>query len=192
MPTTNRRAPPENGDTNEGRSAPSPNRYWRSQPDDSRETWAIVSLGVDEEQGRPTISGWQLATANATGIVRTHRSTSKDSSTLNDLYEILDEIRQDGGTLLTPTRDTLRHLRTGLLRDTDLETPTLRGLSYVPLVEVVTRHFAAPDSLAASIDVLQGRPVTTVPDEEVVRICWQVRKSVGHLVPQRRIQGEPL
>lgn len=191
----NRRSPDSNAaERKDGHTNSSAEYYWRSQPNDARESWAFLALGVTPPAADSGLAGWCLATGNPVQIVRTYSSSSDTElgSDVGALFTQLDVLRRNEATLFTPTRQTLRCLRTHLLADSPPETPTLRGFSHVPLADVVDTHFANSETLSIPIDRLRNRPHSGTPSEDIVEKCWELRTEIGDLVPIDAIQGTPL
>lgn len=185
--TSEHSSAPENRDSNSAA-----NRYWRSQPNDTRETWAFLVIGqcgdgITSEQIR-----WKLDTGNPTKIVQLYRDEMSENATEPSLYEKLDGLRKNGATLFTPTAATLQYLRTYLLVDSRINNPTLRGFDHAALVEIVNRHFASPDQIPLPMEKLNQCSSTGKPADELIEACWEVRTTVGHLVPNAEICGDPL
>lgn len=177
--------------TSAGTNATS-SRYWRSQPDDSREAWAFLSIERPESPTTLNNPNWALATANAAQLVQIYGREIETAEKLTPLHDRLNTLRLNEAIMFTPTEATLRYLRTHLLSASHAEDPTLRGLSHLPLIETIDEHFAEPERLQLPIDVLREQPSIGTSPEEVVRACWQVRTAIGHLLPSETIRGDSL
>jgi hypothetical protein len=194
MPRTTNTGPLSNEGTTTGRPqtrTTDRDRYWRSLPDDTRETWAFLSIGTVAENDNIELREWHLATGNPVQLVRHHSSTRYDGQPAAALYEALSEIRRDGVTLHTPTPETIRQLRTTLLKIGGDDVVTLRGMNHVAVLALLDEFFAAPAELPQPVDALRGRPRETSSDS-IPTVCWEIRTVVKPLLPESALQGEPL
>lgn len=168
-------------------------RYWRSLPDDTRETWAFLSIGTAVDGKRLELSEWHLATGNPVQLVR-HRSSSSaqsDDQKGTALYDVLASLGEDGVTLHTPTSETIRQVRTILLEDEVEGTPTLRGFEHVAVLSLLEEFFAAREASSLPVDTLRGRPRET-STESVPVDCWKIRTAIEPLIPESALRGKPL
>lgn len=168
------------------------NQYWRSQPNDARETWVFLTIGIPEDHAGFEQPDWRLATGNASQLVEVYGRGIQQTDLEESLYGTLNSFREDEATLFTPTDTTLQYLRSYLLKTPSIEDPTLRGFTHVALVKIIEDHFADPEQLPLPIDELRGRPADQAGTDDFLESCWEVRTAIGHLLPQEAIQGAPL
>jgi hypothetical protein len=173
---------------------------WHVRPDDTREMWCFLLLQTAAHNGATRITAWQLGVGNPAQLVYTDEmdgeSPQEEDEVVAALLSRLDEHRYEQRFLHTPTRQTVTLLRTRLLASPAVEEPSLRGLSHVPLGNLLERYFAEPAPLPQPARWLTEPALPSdrqlEAEEDVIELFWRARKSVEPLVPAGELEGEPL
>lgn len=173
---------------------------WHVRPDNTRESWCFLLLRTASNDDATRITGWKWGVGNPAQLVYTDEMNNEAQRNEDDviaaLWSCLDEHRYEQRFLHTPTRKTVALLRRNLLASPAVQEPSLRGLFNIPLGELIDEYFDDSGFLSQPSDWLieptlySGRELES--EEDVIKLFWQVRKSVEPLIPAEELEGVPL
>lgn len=170
-----------------------------SGTDEVRETWCILTIGVEKPDSTLFLSNWELATANIDQFLdreaKTADSPPQEPRVLEALAETLDEYRFEGVVLFTSSQQTLSVLRSRLMASDAISQPTLRGFAHVGVGELLQRYFHTSSITEPfRVDPLTGRDPSgvLVHSEPSAHDVWEVLVDLAPLVPPSDLRGEPL
>lgn len=177
---------------------------WYSS-DKLRQSWYLLTITTDSVSGEEFITACEIGEGNQDQLIEkaqlTAENPDEEDELLQELCAVLDNIRYDGVTLITPSRDELAVLRTRLLNCTQIQQPTLRGFRHVAVIEVLTQYFTDE----CRDPLLNLRTEHHINSENASREkhplnsagisvteLWEVRTAIGPLVPPESLRGTPL
>lgn len=170
-----------------------------SGTDEVRETWCILTIGVEQTGSTLFLSEWELATANIDQFldreVKTAESPPGEPRVLESLAATLDEYRFEGVVLFTPSQNTLSVLRSRLIASDAITQPTLRGFTHVGVGELLQRHFHTSSIKEPfPVESITGRDPNSglAHSEPSAHDVWEVLVDVAPLVPPSHLRGELL
>lgn len=156
-------------------------------PDKTREYWCLLLLDVENVESRYDLTGWHIADANHSRIVRRASFESlgehPEQQPIVALAEELARRQYHNRTLITPSRTTIEVLRNLLLEIESNTQSSLRGFRHFALREAIELHFA---SVERFVPVWQDEFDSQEHDLESL---WECRIRVGGLLPLEVVQG---
>jgi len=183
--------------------------------DPTRTPWCFLSIdkSVAEHSINGTqsqIVGWQVGDGNSTQLVKltTYSEDFKGEDVLETLTSELSARQYDEKLLLTPSRGTVKLLRTrlaqchlykeslantGQAKREKHPRPSLHGFRFLPLKETLQRYFVNPTRLLEETVSVDGVSLSWEQDEQwSPTTMWQISRSVLPLIPIEVTIGEAL
>lgn len=180
---------------------------WYAIPDDTVETWCLLLLETTVEDETSYVTGWQVGCGNAQQLTYFESlstgSPRQESQALDALLTELRPLRHDSYILITPSRRTLRLLRTRLLVS-EIEDVTLRGFSHFSIEELLEEYFEEPTDLVREWLGLKSLLDDSSQDQRVIskeyeasshtpiRELWSIVTQLGPLVPRKALTGKAI
>jgi hypothetical protein len=166
-----------------------------------RETWfllVIVAQKADSDQCYTT--GYGIGIAHADKLLETDTvrisNESEEDQLLLTLGEELNNRRYQNMTITTSTKQPLRFLRSRFLETDCISDPTFRGYHHLVMNDIVDEYIDREAASSSLSIILDRSPFNsdrqTQKLETAVEQLWQLRVTLGPLVPAEALQGHPL
>jgi hypothetical protein len=179
--------------------------------DDLRESWLFLITGRtehsevhrDPRSSDEQIEYWELGIGNPESLIRTTAASlsGKQVHSQSDLLDaLLSELRNhryQDTLLITLDQSTLQRLRSCLIA-TDIEIPSLRGLTHVDVESQLQSQFGQSlGDYGLTDEEFRGPRVTDDDQQHVVttgtvELVWEVWRRVYRLIPASSLEGVPL
>lgn len=183
-------------------------KQWYTEPDDSTESWVLLVVETETESEGVYPSAWHVGLANTQEITSYEsmeiRSPPQETELLRSLLNELEPHRYSDLTVVTPSQQTIRWLRTRLFLS-PIESASLRGFNHLSIAELLehcfTVHVELPAKLSRANQRSADSPLASTCSLEELEIAehqtaveqlWALLTQLGPLVPRQLLSGSSL